>query len=90
MTRHRPRIDSLRLANAGFVSIRYALERGEWDIAREIADALHNLPSGEPDDGFREELTIANVLELFRLYPDHEGVRALRCHIPAREQLRPV
>jgi len=58
------------LAKEGFTLIRNALEdrvEGGLELAKDIAEALHNLP--EENNQFLIEMTIERVNELVNKYP---------------------
>jgi len=47
------------IGREGFIQIRYLLNQGKIDLAKELAEALHNLP--HPENRFCQELTLRNL-----------------------------
>ncbi len=65
-----PKIDTLALANVGFMQIRNLLEgrlQGGPAAALDLAEALHNLP--EPGNAFLENLTLRNLEQVIAKHP---------------------
>lgn len=85
--------NSPRLANDGFDAIFLLLGDGDQrsvQAAIEVADALRNLPEGASDDDAREDLTIANLVDLVSRFPDEPAIQSLKVYIPPRLLLRPL
>lgn len=50
---------TIEIARSGFVMVRYLINRGQAELAKELADALHNLP--RPGDTFNSTLTLKRL-----------------------------
>lgn len=68
--------DKVQLAQEGFILIRNLLEgrfEGGAEMAKEVADALHNIPTSE-ENAFTEQMTCERISELKKRYPDYTSI----------------
>ncbi len=72
-----PGIDIPSLARAGFTAIRWHLAQKETEIAMDIAEALHNLPSHRGDK-FPFYLTQKALKSILAKYPDSSVIRQFK------------